>query len=317
MSAKKRKSHRRKKQQKRYPALIGLGVLILIIVVSRFISRGGKPEDIEEFVLANVPVSGGGKTLVGAGTTEAEIKIDAPFSMNIRFDDEMEILSESDTKMWRWTDEDGVYHWDEEKVRTYFQSLADKYDTPYGEVAFTTHAGTNRIISSDNCGWHMNLDLTIQNLKYALDQGSTTMDPCWNSGLVYSSKNGVGNKYVEVDMTNQMVYLYEDGVEVFSTPCVTGQQGLYDTHKGVYQIDYKVADTTLKGEDAYGNKYEQPVSYWMPFNGSEGLHDAPWRGSFGDNVYQVNGSHGCVNLPPDAAAKIFQEVYTYFPVVLY
>ena len=43
----------------------------------------------------------------------------------------------------------------------------------------------------------------------------------------------------------------------------------------------------------------------MPFVGNSiGLHDASWRGSFGGSIYQSNGSHGCVNLPPDKAAEL-------------
>lgn len=47
------------------------------------------------------------------------------------------------------------------------------------------------------------------------------------------------------------------------------------------------------------------MAYWMPFVGnSVGLHDADWRSKFGSNIYEYNGSHGCVNLPPDKAAEL-------------
>ena len=86
----------------------------------------------------------------------------------------------------------------------------------------------------------------------------------------------------------------------------------YDTPAGVYSITYKQRDATLKGEN-----YETPVSYWMPFNKNIGMHDATWRGSFGGTIYLTSGSHGCVNLPLNMAAAIYEYVSTGFPVVCY
>ena len=55
----------------------------------------------------------------------------------------------------------------------------------------------------------------------------------------------------------------------------------------------------------------------MPFNGGIGLHDANWRSKFGGTIYQNSGSHGCVNLPPDKAAALYDLVYTGIPVICY
>ena len=55
----------------------------------------------------------------------------------------------------------------------------------------------------------------------------------------------------------------------------------------------------------------------MPFNGNIGMHDANWREKFGGTEYLTNGSHGCVNLPPSAAAVIFENVQAGMPVILY
>ena len=71
-------------------------------------------------------------------------------------------------------------------------------------------------------------------------------------------------------------------------------------------------NVTLKGAD-----YESPVTYWMPFNGGIGLHDATWRSRFGGSIYYYSGSHGCVNLPYSAAADIYSIVEAGMPVVCY
>ena len=71
-------------------------------------------------------------------------------------------------------------------------------------------------------------------------------------------------------------------------------------------------DAVLRGAD-----YATPVSYWMPFNGGEGIHDANWRSSFGGQIYKTNGSHGCLNMPPSVAAQIYSVVSTGYPVLVY
>ena len=68
----------------------------------------------------------------------------------------------------------------------------------------------------------------------------------------------------------------------------------------------------LKGDD-----YASPVSFWMPFNGGIGIHDANWRYEFGRNIYMTNGSHGCVNMPPEMAGKLFELISAGTPVVVH
>ncbi len=48
-----------------------------------------------------------------------------------------------------------------------------------------------------------------------------------------------------------------------------------------------------------------------------GLHDASWRSAFGGSIYQYNGSHGCINLPPQNAEKVFNLVDGSMPVIVY
>jgi hypothetical protein len=53
----------------------------------------------------------------------------------------------------------------------------------------------------------------------------------------------------------------------------------------------------------------------MPFDGGEGLHDAWWRSDFGPGSNYaptdlgtgnyILGTHGCVNLPMDAATFVW------------
>jgi lipoprotein-anchoring transpeptidase ErfK/SrfK len=55
----------------------------------------------------------------------------------------------------------------------------------------------------------------------------------------------------------------------------------------------------------------------MPFYDGQGLHDAPWRSEFGGTIYQTNGSHGCINLPADAAKVIYDNMEERMAIFLY
>ena len=86
----------------------------------------------------------------------------------------------------------------------------------------------------------------------------------------------------------------------------------HGTPSGTYSVKYKEKDAILKGAD-----YACPVKYWMPFNGNIGMHDASWRSKFGSKIYTTNGSHGCINMPTDAARKVFQNIEEGIAVVVY
>ena len=111
------------------------------------------------------------------------------------------------------------------------------------------------------------------------------------------------NTFVVIDINDQKLVLYQDDQILLETNIVTGQKDQYDTPEGLYSIRNKKTDTFLVGED-----YFTHVDYWMPFNGGIGLHDATWRRKFGGNIYEKDGSHGCVNIPAEYADDIFYTV---------
>ena len=84
------------------------------------------------------------------------------------------------------------------------------------------------------------------------------------------------------------------------------------TPAGIFGLTYKTTNAVLRGAD-----YETPVNYWMPFYGNFGMHDATWRSSFGGDIFLTNGSHGCLNLPLDAAAVIYSYVSEGSPIICY
>ena len=128
--------------------------------------------------------------------------------------------------------------------------------------------------------------------------------------------NPYGNQTcVEISLSEQRIYVYQGAVLALVSPCVTGSvAGGHSTPAGNYSIYYKERNRTLRGTNNDGSKYASFVSFWMPFNGGIGLHDATWRGSFGGEIYVSGGSHGCVNMPYDRAAALYNIAYAGMPV---
>ena len=130
--------------------------------------------------------------------------------------------------------------------------------------------------------------------------------------------NPYGVSCVEVDLTNQMVYAYIGSDCVLTSQCVTGRViNGHATPAGNYRIYNKERNRTLRGTNEDGSKYASFVSFWMPFNGGIGLHDATWRTNFNADVYYNYGSHGCINMPYANAEALYNIVYVGMPVYVH
>lgn len=213
--------------------------------------------------------------------------------------------------------EDGEAILDEDAVSSFVRAQARKYDT-YGKTkTFVTTAGVEMELNSASYGWRTDREAETEALSQLIKEGSTEpREPIYtHKGMIKTvdSINDVGDSYVEADLTNQHLYLYQDGEIVLETDFVSGKiSNNSATPAGIFGITYKTTNAVLRGQD-----YATPVNYWMPFYGNYGMHDATWRASFGGDIYLNNGSHGCINLPKDMAEQIYGYVYAGFPVICY
>ncbi len=137
-------------------------------------------------------------------------------------------------------------------------------------------------------------------------------------GKIFADKNLTAelDDHVEVSLNSQTVYLVQNGQVTMKTPVVTGTAG-HRTPPGIFKLAWKASPSVLCGKNDDGTEYENPVNFWMPFNGGIGLHDAPWRGSFGGSIYVYNGSHGCVNMPYNAARTVYNWIQSGDIIVVY
>ena len=236
------------------------------------------------------------------------------------FGDQQEILPGLEAVKWIDGVSGSTVQVNQQKVAEYVKYLADKYDT-YGKPhTFTSTSGRQVSVNGDY-GWQINQAEEAVALTRMVQNGTNqTREPAYSRTAASRTGNDFGTTYVEVDMGLQHIYMYENGTLIAEAPIVTGNVAKgWTTPEGLYTLYYKERDRVLRGpKRADGTySYESPVSYWMPFNGGIGLHDASWRGKFGGEIYKNNGSHGCINIPPKTAAVIYEHVYKGIPILCF
>lgn len=227
-------------------------------------------------------------------------------------------LDANTMKDWVSKDDDGNYSIDiDSKVSEFVDTLNDKASYQLTSTKFNaTGIGKISIAFGRKTYANINKEKEIERIKNELENPGKTSN--WE--VIYNSLPDYTNlsTYVELDLSRQRVWMYVNGQCILNTPCVTGNvSGGYSTPVGIYHLTYKTMNTTLEGYNSDGSKYSSPVTFWMPFNGGIGFHDASWRSSFGGNIYMTNGSHGCVNLPYSAAQTLYNNINTSIPIILY
>lgn len=218
---------------------------------------------------------------------------------------------------------EGKFELNYDKIFAYVKEIANETNT-YGKDRKFNATGIGEItVNPGVYGFILDVAKTVDNVYKFVDQRkSGTIEPEYERRGFTREADGsdIGSTYVEVDLSRQHMWYYRDGNLVFESNLVSGNLGERAlTNVGVGSILSKERNATLKGENFDGiSEYETPVNYWMPIGwDGEGFHDAPWRGSFGGNIYQSNGSHGCLNMPPSIAQKIFEQVDYLTPVIVY
>lgn len=202
----------------------------------------------------------------------------------------------------------------EGKATEYVKKLAASYDTAYKAKSLKTSYGKTVSITGGSYGYKINQAKEAATLVSLIKNGEqTSREPEYSQKGASRTGNDYGNTYVEINLTAQHLYFYVKGKLVVQSDFVSGNAAKgWSTPAGAYSITYKQRNATLKGQG-----YATPVSYWMPFNGGIGLHDANWRKTFGGTIYKTNGSHGCVNLPPAVAKTIYENISAGDPVLCY
>lgn len=201
-----------------------------------------------------------------------------------------------------------------QKIDTFVQSLASKYNT-YGDVReFQTSQGDILKVGGGDYGWVIAKVKESQQILIDLEGGvPISREPVYEQTAKVSGLYDIGDTYIEIDYTNQHMWYYQEGTLVLESDIVSGLMKTGNgSPDGIYKVVYKQTNAKLQGES-----YVTPVDYFIPFAYNVGFHDANWQSKFGGDVYTYNGSHGCINMPLDTVSQLYEMVDVDTPVVAY
>lgn len=247
-------------------------------------------------------------------------------SITYTFGDQTVTLDGSTLKNWLQFDEKGQLVQDDasftQHVKDFVAQLASEHNTVGTTRSFNTTSGRTVSVYGSAYGWKIDQDAEAAQLTEEIRTGTqTTREPVYSMRANAYGYNDIGSTYIEVDLSSQHMYYYQGGSIIFDSDIVSGDIRYDDraTPPGIFTLYYKKSPDVLRGEKKPDGtyEYETSVTYWMPFNGGIGFHDATWQAYFGGDRYTYAGSHGCINMPLDAAATLYSIIDTNVPIVCF
>lgn len=210
-------------------------------------------------------------------------------------------------------DENGNLKICEDRVREFINDLCDKYNTADRSRLYTTVNGDVKTIKNVYYGTIIDKRAECDYLINAVREGiSETHKPEYIKKGYALGEDDIGKTYIEIDLTDQVLYFFEDGMVSLCCDIVSGKPGVNGTPQMICYVYKKQKGAVLRGTN-----YASYVDYWMPIHKGIGLHDASWQREFGGERYLTHGSHGCINLKKADAKYIFDHIDVGIPVILY
>lgn len=242
------------------------------------------------------------------------------FSITYTVGSKTEVLDANTAINWFTQNDDGTLTFDEDLLTEWMAEFGKRYDTVGTERTFTTATGATATVSGGTYGWAVDEDAEIEAVKEAMaNHTSETREPIWASTAASHDATDWGSSYIELDLTNQCMYLYQNGAIIFQADVVTGlPTPSKQTPSGVWSILEMQSPSTLVGEIQSNGEpeYRTKVQYWMRMTWSGvGFHDATWQSSFGGDAYTYRGSHGCINMSYSSAQTLYSLIEVGLPVV--
>ena len=227
---------------------------------------------------------------------------------------------------WITINEDYEVSIDEDAIGAWAEEVASSCDTVGSTRTFTRSDGKEYEVTGGDYGWKVNHDQFVWMVKTDVNEGNVGSEeiPTTSQATAFNGvgKADWGKRYIDVDLTEQHVWFYDsDGEYIWESDCVSGSTLVAGraTPPGVYTLTTKESPSKLIGYENGEKIYETTVTYWMPFEGnSVGFHDATWQSAFGGERYKEGyGSHGCINLPYDAAKELYDIIDFEIPIVVH
>ena len=141
--------------------------------------------------------------------------------------------------------------------------------------------------------WYVAADF----VRVLYDEGDKTID--------ISKQMSISKKHIVVDRSEQKLYAY-DGEELFMKTTISTGLELTPTPRGVFTVFKKTPSRYMQGPLPWlvdQQVYDLPGVPWNLYFTEQGavIHGAYWHDKFGKPY-----SHGCVNLSPAEAEKLYE-----------
>lgn len=240
--------------------------------------------------------------------------------------DENVVVDKEIISTWLTVDDAMNVTFNENGVREWLTAFGDKYDTMGGTRSITTPWGKTTEVSGGDYGWSIDEDTEFTNLINSIKAGEVvTREPAYYNGGRAASHGPQdwGSTYLEVDLSAQHMWFVVDGAVAMESDVVTGVPiPEKETTPGVWLVKEMSRNATLVGAPLPGEtepEYRTKVSFWMRITWSGiGFHDATWQSAFGGSRYADGfGSHGCINMPYDAASQLYSMLSVGTPAVVH
>jgi hypothetical protein len=168
----------------------------------------------------------------------------------------------------------------------------------------TTHWVKRVIVQRDEKSiWYEIYDFYLKESRYVAAHDMRLIPP--DELTTLSPQVPDEEKHIVVDLSTQLVTAFEGEKLVFSQRCSSGVKGT-DTPKGEFRTYHKGPSVHMTNEgDAVENEsvYSLPGVPWCSFFTGAGN---AFHGTYWHNDYGRPRSHGCVNLPSEAAKFIYR-----------
>ena len=194
-------------------------------------------------------------------------------------------------------------------------SITRKAPFVYAETGYRVYYGSTHwvkrvvVTREEKSIWYEIYDVEVKRYLY-VPSHAMRLVPYEELTLLSPEVPG-DDKHIIVERETQMVTAFEGEKLVFSQRCSSGAEGT-ETPSGEFRTYHKGPAVHMTNQgDAIENIYNLPGVPWCSFFTGAGhaLHGTYWH-----NDYGMPRSHGCVNLPSEAAKFLYRWTLPTVPV---
>jgi L,D-transpeptidase catalytic domain len=201
-----------------------------------------------------------------------------------------------------------------------FLGIGDAHDVLYAAKNLESYQNADDVIVNLT----INLRALLDNLKDTTPHSQPHSSDLWLINTAYH----LTGKVIVVSLREQTLRVYENGQMVWWSYVTTGRAEL-PSWPGLHYAMFKLYHTEFTSPEPKGSPFwyaPTPINYAIAYapNGFF-IHDAWWRAQFGpdtnlphwDPAAFDGGSHGCINLPENNMAWLFNWTPNGIPIVVY